>query len=136
MGRCRVRGAQWGAVPATGRAVGDAAPAGWADAVRQWVVRMTLQRVSDAAIADRERRLLAWIAFHLTLSDDADTAFVPRRFLASDVQMTAADAEATLDALVERGFLRVEYTRSDAQTIALRLLVQGMNDEQRGPWEH
>jgi DNA-binding MarR family transcriptional regulator len=108
----------------------------WADPVRQWVVRMTLQRLSDGAISDRERRVLAWIAFHLAMSDDVDTAFVPRRFLASDVRMTAAETEAALEVLVERGFLRVEYARSDERMIALRLLVQGMNDEPRGPWEH
>jgi DNA-binding MarR family transcriptional regulator len=122
--------------PRIGSAVDDAAPAVWADPVRQWVVRMTLQRLSDGAIPDRERRVLAWIAFHLAMSDDADTAFVPRRFLASDVRMTAAEAEAALESLVERGFLRVEYARSDERMIALRLLVQGMNDEPRGPWEH
>ena len=139
MGRCRASGAGRG-VGSGGRRIGSAidgaAPAGWADPVRQWVVRMTLQRLSDDAIGDRERRLLAWIAFHLMLSDDADTAFVPRRFFASELRMTATEAENTLDALVERGFVRVEYTRSDEQMIALRLLVQGMNDERRGPWEH
>jgi DNA-binding MarR family transcriptional regulator len=113
-----------------------AATAVWADPVRQWVMRMTLQRLSDAGIADRERRLLSWIAYHLAISGDVDTAFVPRRFLASDLQMTAADVEAALDALVARGFLRVEYTLSDEHRIALRMLVQGMNDARRGPWEH
>jgi DNA-binding MarR family transcriptional regulator len=121
---------------ATARTGAMGAETVWADPLRQWVVRMTLQRLSDDAIADRERRLLAWIAVHLTMSDDADTAFVPRRFLASEVRMTAADVEATLEALVERGFLRVDYTLSDERMLALRLLVQGMNDERRGPWEH
>src|SRR5262245_19396742 len=106
------------------RAMGAGAEAAWADPVRQWVVRMTLQRLSDHAIADRERRLLAWIAFHLALSDDADTAFVPRRFLASEVRLTPAELETTLDALIERGFVRAEYVLSDEHRIALRLLVQ------------
>jgi len=122
-----------GAAPAQQRV---AATSAGTDPVRQWVVRMTLQRLADVGMADRERRLLAWIAYHLAISDDVDTAVVPRRFLASDLRMTAAEVEAALDALVERGFLRVEYTLSDEHRIALRMLVQGMNDAWRGPWEH
>ncbi|TMQ06906.1 MAG: hypothetical protein E6J90_10375 [Deltaproteobacteria bacterium] len=96
---------------------------------------MTFQRLSDAAIPERERRLLAWLAYHLMMSEHADTAFVTRRFLASDVRMTAADAEAALDALVDRGFVRADHGASDEHQLALRLIVQGMNDE-CGPWEH
>jgi len=122
--------------PLRASAVDRAVPAAWADPLRQWVVRMTLQRLSDQAIADRERRLLAWIAYHLTMSADTDTALVPRRFLASELRMTAADIEAALDALVGRGFVRPEHARSDEHQLALRLVVQGMNDERREPWEH
>jgi DNA-binding MarR family transcriptional regulator len=131
-----VPGARRLTTPASGSAIDGAAPAGWADPVRQWVVRMTLQRLSDDAISDRERRLLAWIAFHLAMSDHADTAVVPRRFLASELRMTTADVESALDALIERGFVLAEYMLSDEHRLALRLLVQGMNDERRGPWEH
>jgi DNA-binding MarR family transcriptional regulator len=99
-------------------------------------MRMTLQRMSDAGIPERERRLLAWLAYHLMLSEQVDIAFVMRRFLASDVRMTAAEADAALDALVERGFVRLEYGLSDERRIALRLVVQGINDAWRGPWEH
>lgn len=108
----------------------------WADPLRHWVLRMTVQRVSDTAVPEQERRLLAWIAYHLMMSDHLDVAVVTRRFLASGVQMTAEDAEATLDRLVDRGFVRIEYAISDERQIALRLVVQGLNDTQRGPWEH
>jgi DNA-binding MarR family transcriptional regulator len=97
---------------------------------------MTFQRSSDERIPDRERRLLAWIAYHLTMSEYVDIAFVTWRFLASDVRMTATECETTLDALVERGFVRVEYGLSDERRLALRVVVQGMNDSRRGPWEH
>jgi hypothetical protein len=97
---------------------------------------MTFQRLRDPRIAERERRLLAWIAYHLAISEYADIAFVTWRFLASDVRMTAAEAENALDALIERGFVRVEYGLCDERQIALRLVVQGMNDSRRGPWEH
>jgi DNA-binding MarR family transcriptional regulator len=108
----------------------------WSDPVRQWVIRMTLQRLRDDRIPERERRLLAWIAYELTMSEHVDVAVVTWRFLATDVRMTAAEAEAALDALIERGFVRAEYRLSDETRLALQLVVQGMNDARRGPSEH
>ena len=53
------------------------------------------------------------------LSEHTDTAFVIRQFLASDVRMTAAESEAALDALIERGLVRAEYALSDERRLAL-----------------
>lgn len=97
---------------------------------------MTLQRLRDDRIPERERRLLAWIAYELTMSEYVDVAVVTWRFLATDVRMTAAEAEAALDALIERGFVRADYGLSDETRLALQVVVQGMNDARPGPSQH
>ena len=108
----------------------------WAESVRQWVVRMTFQRLGDEQIPANERRLLSWIAYHLAMSDHADVAFLTRRFLASDVRLTDAEGQAALGALIERGLVREERSLGDERRIALRLIVQGMNDPRHEPSAH
>ena len=64
----------------------------WTESARQWVVRVTFQRLGDERIPEHERRLLSWIAYHLAMSDHADVAFLARAFLASDVRLTDIEA--------------------------------------------
>jgi DNA-binding MarR family transcriptional regulator len=114
------------------------APSGdpWADAARQWAVRVTFQRLGDKEIPTNERRLLSWIAYHLAMSDHADVAFLARRFLASDLRLTEAEGQAALQGLIERGYVREERGLGDERRIALRLVVEGMNDPRHEPMEH
>jgi DNA-binding MarR family transcriptional regulator len=108
----------------------------WGEPVRQWVARLTFQRLGDERIPENERRLLSWIAYHLAMSDHADVAFLARRFLASDVRLTDIEGKAALAGLIERGFVREERGLGDERRIALRLIVEGMNDPRHEPSEH
>jgi hypothetical protein len=108
----------------------------WAESIRQWAVRVTFQRLSESSIPDHERRLLAWIAYHLGMSDRADVAFLTRLFLFSDVRLTEAEGQAALAALVDRKFVREDRSLSDDRRIALRIVVEGMNDPRHEPEEH
>lgn len=108
----------------------------WAESTRQWVMRITMQRLSDETIPANERRLLAWIAYHLAMSDHADVAFLTRKFFASDVRLTEAAARDALQGLVDRGFVRVERALEDDRRMALRIIVVGMNDPRHEPKEH
>ena len=108
----------------------------WAETARQWAVRVTFQRLGDERIPTNERRLLSWIAYHLAMSDHADVAFLTRRFLASDIRLTEAEGQAALDGLIDRGFVREERGSSDERRIALRLIVEGVNDPRHEPTAH
>lgn len=63
----------------------------WTQAARQWVVRMTFQRLTDERVPANARRLLSWIAYHLAMSDHTDVAFLVRKFLGSDIGLAARD---------------------------------------------
>jgi DNA-binding MarR family transcriptional regulator len=108
----------------------------WAEVARHWAVRMTFHRLVDAEISTNERRLLSWIAYHLAMSDHADVAFLVRRFLASDLRLTDAEGQAALQGLIERGYVREERSLGDERRIALRLVVEGVNDPRHPPTEH
>ena len=108
----------------------------WAEPARQWVVRMTFQHLGDERIPANERRLLSWIAYHLAMSEHADVAFLTRRFLASDIRLSATEGQAALEGLIERGLVREERSLGDERRIALRLIVDGMNDPRHEPSEH
>lgn len=108
----------------------------WGEPARQWVVRMTFQHLGDERIPANERRLLSWIAYHLAISEHADVAFLTRRFLASDIRLSATEGQAALEGLIERGLVREERALSDDRRIALRLIVDGMNDPRHEPSEH
>ena len=70
------------------------------------------------------------------MSDHADVAFLARRFLASDLRLTEAEGQAALQGLIERGYVREERGLSDERRIALRLVVEGINDPRHKPTEH
>lgn len=108
----------------------------WSMPTRQWVVRMTFQRLADERISANARRLLSWIAYHLAMSDHADVAFLVRKFIARDVGLSDADGDAALEELVERGCVREERTLSDERRLALRVVVEGLNDPRHEPPTH
>jgi DNA-binding MarR family transcriptional regulator len=70
------------------------------------------------------------------MSDHADVAFLTRRFLASDIRLNPAHGQVALERLIERGLVREERSLGDDRRIALRLVIEGMNDPRHEPSEH
>lgn len=108
----------------------------WSLPARQWIVRTTFQRLVDDRSSADARRLLSWIAYHVAISDHADVGFLARKFLASDIGLSDAQGVAALEELVERGWVREERALSDDRRLALRLIVEGLNDPRHEPPTH
>jgi DNA-binding MarR family transcriptional regulator len=122
--------ARW---PAKADEVPSASEDPWSVLVRQRIMAHTLSQLADRSMPEVERVALAWIAYHLTMSDHADVAFLLPRFFARDIGVSEDQAQAVLASLVEKRVIHRETRLDDERRMAIRLVVDGMNDPRHEP---
>jgi hypothetical protein len=101
--------------------------------IRREIISHTIFRLAGSELADNERRLLAWIAWHVARSDYEDVALMTERFLASDVGLSKEDGQAALAALLDKKAIELVPELRDETRVAIRLRVDGLNDRRHGP---
>ena len=94
---------------------------------------LTFSHLADPNMPLSERRALTWIAYHLTMSEHPDVAFLTRTFFARDIGVTEDEAEAVLDALTDKKLIYRETRLDDDRRMAIKLVIEGMNDVRHEP---
>lgn len=82
------------------------------------------------------QRLLLWLLRDLRFASCGDVVVVSRRYLPSDIGLSPAETKEACRTLYERGLIeRVDQIGTDECTdaLALRLVVEGMNDSRHPP---
>lgn len=112
----------------------------WADPIRQAVMRHVTSRLADRGrgLAESEARLLGWIAYHVTTSEYADIGLLTPEFLGSDVGLSKEDGAAALQGLIDKKIVEKvpELEGIELRRLALRIVVEGLNDRQHAPSVH
>lgn len=80
------------------------------------------------------RRMLLWALSHLYLGPAPDVVWVSRRFLPTDIGVTAEEAAGAYRSLIERGWVEpVTDEAADGDRLFLRLVVDGLNESKQPP---
>jgi hypothetical protein len=112
----------------------------WASPVRQAILRHAAQTLADhrKRLSDAETRLLAWIVYHLCISEYEDIALLAPAFLGSDIGLTKSEGEAALRGLIENKLVEPvpELEGIELRRLALRIVVDGLNDRRHRPSVH
>lgn len=122
--------ARW---PATPDAVPSPVEDPWSTFARQRIMALTFSRLMDREMPPAERSALVWIAYHLTMSDHPDVAFLTRTFFARDIGVSEDEADAVLDALAAKKLIYRETRLDDDRRMAIKLVIEGMNDVRHEP---
>ena len=108
----------------------------WSTFARQRIMALTFVHLTDPALSPAERRALTWIAYHLTMSDHPDVAFLARTFFARDIGVSEDEAAAVLDSLTHRKLIYRETRLDDDRRMAIKLVIVGMTDVRHAPPEN
>lgn len=122
--------ARW---PASPDPIPTAAEDPWSTFLRQRVVALTFSRLSDRRLPPAERQALTWIAYHLTMSHHPDVAFLAPKFFARDIGVSEEEAAAALAGLEEKKLIYRETRLDDERRMAIKLVIEGMNDVRHEP---
>jgi hypothetical protein len=114
-------------------AVPSAAEDPWSAFARQRIMALTFTHLMDRKMPAAERLALCWIAYHLTMSDHPDVAFLTRTFFARDIGVSEDEAESVLAALAEKKLIYRETRLDDDRRMAIKLVIEGMNDVRHEP---
>jgi hypothetical protein len=123
-------GARWPSAPDK---VPEASDEPWGSLARQRIMALTLMHLADRSMPEVERRALAWIAYHLTMSDHPDVAFLLPRFFARDIGASEEEAQTVLVSLTEKRLIHRETRLDDERRMAIKLIVDGLNDPRHEP---
>jgi hypothetical protein len=114
----------------------DAEP--WAEFTRQRAVTFVMHQLADAGrrLPVGEARLLAWVGWQLCTSEYAEIAVLARKFISSDVGRSTEEGDAALRSLIERGLLEAVPELDDERRMALRVVIEGLNDRRQPLTRH
>lgn len=103
-------------------------------------MRHVTSRLADRgrALSETEARVLGWIAYHVCTSEYADIGLLSPEFLGSDVGLSKDDGAAALQGLIDKKIVEKvpELEGIELRRLALRIVVEGLNDRRHAPSVH
>ena len=99
------------------------------DAIKLEIYRnMSIQMLNDE-LSEPSKRILSWLLFNLSLSFPPDIVVISKKFLPTDIRCTPEKTKEGFRLLYENGLIeKVDRTDLREDDIALKLVVEGMND--------
>jgi hypothetical protein len=103
--------------------------------LRDRLLRLTLYQLAedhdDDGLTSAECRLLAWIAYHVAGSDYADVGLLTREYMFSDIGLGERAGHTALRGLIDKRRIEVvpDFAAADEWQVAIRLIIEGLNDQ-------
>jgi hypothetical protein len=99
------------------------------DAIKLEIYKNMSIQMLNKGLSETSKRILSWLLFNLSFSSRPDIVVISKKFLPTDIGCTPEKTKEGFRLLYEKELIeKVDRTNLREDDIALKLVVEGMND--------